>query len=141
MPDRETEVGEVGALLAIVRVPDTLPAAVGVKTMETLVVAPGGMEFRTEPLIEKFDPPEVMLALVMVRVALPGLEMSNVCEAELPTVTCPKETEEGFVWMAGWGPGPSLPAPPTAHADMNSALAIQDASKSRYKTGDKRFIA
>ncbi len=89
--------GEVGALLAIVRVPDTLPAVVGEKTIETFVVAPGGRELRTDPLIEKFDPPEVMLALLMERVALPVLIISTICEAELPTVTCPKETEEGLI--------------------------------------------
>ncbi len=97
VPDRETKVGEVGALLAIVRVPDTLPAAVGEKTMETLVVAPGGRELRTEPLIEKFDPPEVMLALLMERAALPVFIISTICEAKLPTVTCPNETEDGLV--------------------------------------------
>ncbi len=139
MPDRETEVGEVGALLATVNVPVKLPAAEGEKTIWTTMLAPGGIELRTGLLSEKFDPPEVMLALLMVRVALPVLVTSIICEDELPTVTCPKETEAGFVRMAGPGPG-LLPAPPIAHADMNRVVAMQAPSKTRRERQGKRLI-
>ncbi len=84
--------GEVEALLTTVRVPVKFPGAVGEKTTVTIALAPGGIELRTVPLIEKLDPPGVMLALVIVMVAFPGLEISKVCDAVPPTVTSPKET-------------------------------------------------
>jgi hypothetical protein len=101
VPERATDVGDVGALLSTVRVAEKLPAAVGENTTVAATLAPGGIELRTDPFNEKADPPELMLALMMLRVAVPGLEISSICEDELPTVTCPNATDEGLIRTAG----------------------------------------
>ena len=92
VPLRLTEVGEVGALLTIVRLPDTVPTAVGRKVTVIVVCCPG-LTFRGReyPLTLKAEPDSV--TCVMPNVTEPVFVMIRICDRLLPTTAFPKFME------------------------------------------------
>ena len=104
-PVRPTEVGEVGALLAIEMLPDTVPTAVGRNTTVIVVCCPA-FTFRgsENPLtLKKAEP--VSVTCVIVNVAVPVLLMIKICDEFVPTTAFPKLMDVGFTWIAGAGAG------------------------------------
>lgn len=99
-PLRATEVGEVGALLTIEMLPETAPTTVGEKTTEIVVCCPAfTLNGSVKPLTLKEAPAAVIC--VMLRVAVPVLEMIKAWDEVVLTTVFPKLIEVGFTWIAG----------------------------------------
>jgi hypothetical protein len=88
VPDRAIDNDEFDALLAIVRLPETLPAAAGVKVTFRVVLCPGVRTIPDAP--PAFKPAPDMLSFEMVTFAVPVFETEIVFEAGLPILTLPK---------------------------------------------------
>jgi hypothetical protein len=98
--------GEPGALLVTDRVPESLPAAVGLNDTLSVAFWPGfKVVGNVSPLAEK---PADADAAEIVSAALPVLLNVTGCEAVVPTATLPKPTLEGLMPNAGCG---VVPAP------------------------------
>jgi len=94
-PLSPTEVGEVGALLAIEMLPDTIGTAVGKKATVIVVCCPAfTLNGSVYPLALKVAP--VTVICVMLKVAVPVLEMIRDCDKAVPTTTFPKLMDVGF---------------------------------------------
>jgi hypothetical protein len=94
-PLRPTEVGDVGALLAMDTFPDTVPTAVGRKAAVIVVCCPAfTLSGSVKPLTLKVAP--VTVICVIVKVAVPVLEMIRACDKVVPTTTFPKLMEVGL---------------------------------------------
>jgi hypothetical protein len=105
VPLRPTEVGEVGALLTIEMLPDTVPTEVGRKATVIVVCCPA-FTFRgsENPLTVKNAEP-ISVTWVMVSVAVPVFLIIRTCDKLVPTTPFTKLTDVGFTWIAGAGAG------------------------------------
>lgn len=88
-PLRLTELGEVGALLTMERLPADDPAAVGRNTTETVVVCPAfTIKGKETPLTLKTELDT--LIWLMLRVAVPVFVIIRACDAEELTISLEK---------------------------------------------------
>ena len=94
VPERETEAGELEALLVIEMLPVALPMTVGEKTALKLVLwPPERVSGNVRPLILK--PVPVTVAWVMVTLPVPVLVRLTDCVPVVFTVTLPNATVDG----------------------------------------------
>jgi hypothetical protein len=100
VPLREIVSGELGALLARVIDPLTLPAALGPNTALNVEVLPGAMLSGTvSPVVLK--PAPVTAAEEIVRVAVPLFARLMVCELFDPVTTLPNAAVDGVAASCG----------------------------------------
>lgn len=100
MPDKGTAKDEVGELLTNVSVPENVPAVVGAKLTVHEALAPGAIVSGiVRPEYEK--PVPDMEACVIVKLAVPGLEIVSVCVLLTPLLTLPKLTDAGLGEICG----------------------------------------
>src|SRR5258708_33501010 len=93
------------ALFVSVRLPERLPAEVGVKPTLNVAVPPGATESgKANP--DKLNPVGLKDAWVTVRVPEPGFCTGIVCVLVTPTDTFPKATLEGITEIRGFTPVP-----------------------------------
>ena len=102
VPARPTADGELGALLIIEMLPDAAPAAVGWKATVIVVCCPA-LTFRGSEIPLTLKAGLVSVTCVMVKVAVPGLEMIKIWEELLPTTSFPKLIEVELNWIPGVG--------------------------------------
>jgi len=93
------------ALFVSVRLPERLPAAVGVKPTLNVAVPPGATE-SGKANADKLNPVGLKDAWVTVRVPEPGFCTVIVCVLVTPTDTFPKATLEGITEIRGFTPVP-----------------------------------
>jgi hypothetical protein len=105
VPLRPTEVGDVGALLTIEMLPDTVPTEVGRKATVIVVCCPAFTFKGSEnPLTVKNAEP-VSVTWAMLSVAVPVFLIIKTCDKLVPTTPFTKLMEVGFTWIAGAGAG------------------------------------
>jgi len=93
-------VGELGALLTSIRLPEELVPEVGVKLTVKAVDFPGpSVSGKARPL--RLNPVPGPASCVMLRFAPPTLVRVSVCELVWPTVTVPKLTLPGATEICG----------------------------------------
>ena len=89
VPDRETVVGELVALLVIVAVPVRIPVAAGVKVTFSIAVCPGVKICPVETPLAVYPAPEI-LTLEMVTFDFPALVIVTPRTLLPPRLTFPK---------------------------------------------------
>jgi hypothetical protein len=105
VPLRPTEVGEVGALLTIERLPDTGTTDVGRNVTVIVVCFPAfTLKGSENPLTLNVADPDAV-TWVMVNVAVPVLVMINAWDELVLTTAFTKLMEVGLTWIAGAGAG------------------------------------
>ena len=97
--------GELGALLTIEMLPDTVPTEVGKKVTVIVVCCPAVIFKGSEnPLAVKKGEP-VSVTWVILSVAVPVFLMIRTCDKLEPTTALPKLKDVGLTWIAGAGAG------------------------------------
>jgi hypothetical protein len=107
-------------LLAIVTVPDTLPAAVGSK--ETLKLAVWfGVRIKPALAPESLNPVPLTLTLEMVIFELPVFFSDTLCEVVVSRLTLPKDRFEGET-LSEYVAVPPVPLRPIANGELGALL-------------------
>jgi hypothetical protein len=120
VPDRETTLGEPGALLVIVNVPARVPAAVGVKVTPIVHEAPA-LTVPPQVLVAANSGLGDVVTCEMVSAAVPEFFSVTVCVAlVVPTVCVAKVKAAGLRSIAGTGA--ALPVPDNAIAGLLAAF-------------------
>ena len=99
VPLRAIVAGDPGALLVMEIVPDAVPSALGAKLTENVAFAPALMVVGASVMV--YPGPEIVAALTF-SAALPVFVNVTICEALLPTLTLPNDTDAGLMESCAW---------------------------------------